>query len=64
MNSKSISFIFMLLSVYLVSTFPIESRLNKRSCSKTYKVVKGDTCYKIWTKYGLSESKLRNLNSG
>jgi len=54
----------MLLSVYLVSTFPIESRLNKRSCSKTYKVVKGDTCYKIWTKYGLSESKLRNLNSG
>jgi len=64
MNSKSISFIFMLLSVYLVSAFPLETRLHKRSCSKTYKVVKGDTCYKIWTKYGLSESKLRNLNSG
>jgi len=60
MNSKIISLIFALLSLYLTDAFP----LVKRSCSKTYKVVKGDTCYKIWTKNGLSESQFRKLNSG
>jgi len=60
MNFKNIIFIFALLTVYLAYAFP----LNKRSCSKTYTVVKGDSCYKIWTKYGLTEAQLRNLNSG
>jgi peptidoglycan/xylan/chitin deacetylase (PgdA/CDA1 family) len=60
MNSKSLSFIFILLSIYLTNALP----LYKRSCSKSHKVVKGDTCHKIWTKYGLSESKLRSLNPG
>jgi len=64
MNSKCISFILGLLSLFLVNALPIELRLTKRSCSKTYTVKSGDTCYKIWTKYGLSESKFRSLNSG
>jgi peptidoglycan/xylan/chitin deacetylase (PgdA/CDA1 family) len=64
MNSKNFTFIFVLLSLYLTSAIPIESRLSKRSCSKTYKVQSGDSCFKIWTKYGLSESQFKSLNSG
>jgi len=33
------------------------------SCSSYYTVVKGDSCYKIWTKYGLTESAFRSINS-
>lgn len=32
------------------------------SCSKTYKVRSGDTCYAIWTQFDLTESKFRALN--
>jgi len=64
MNSKSIAFIFVLLSLYLVTGLPTNSKLNKRSCSKTHKIRSGDTCYDIWVKYGLSESQFRSLNSG
>jgi peptidoglycan/xylan/chitin deacetylase (PgdA/CDA1 family)/ribosomal protein S17 len=48
----------------LASALPIKSKLNKRSCSKTYKIQSGDTCYKIWKKYGLSEKQFKSLNSG
>jgi len=64
MNSKYFSFIFALLSIYLASALPIKSKLNKRSCSKTYKIQSGDTCYKIWKKYGLSEKQFKSLNLG
>ncbi|KAK6528315.1 hypothetical protein TWF281_009558 [Arthrobotrys megalospora] len=32
------------------------------SCTQTYKVVSGDYCSKIWTKYNLTEAKFKALN--
>ncbi|ORX60934.1 glycoside hydrolase/deacetylase, partial [Piromyces finnis] len=60
MNLKIISLVYALLSLHKASSFP----LNKRSCEKTYNVIKGDTCYNIWKKYGLTETEFKNLNLG
>ncbi len=32
------------------------------SCSQKYTVVSGDTCWAIWTKYGLTEATFRSMN--
>lgn len=44
------------------SSPPSTSTSSSSTCSKTYTVVSGDYCSKIWTSFGLSEAQFRALN--